>query len=507
MASKGVDFYAFVAEGYEIEIRKADAGKKDNPDVQHIHGSGPLRLFSEHYELYPKIFPPYYEGKFQFYARKDGKELFERSIRVNTLTGNIESDDITNIRIPSIVADNYSLSFGLYDADNTNPSSHQLYATLTPNRSNWMTQLLAKAKSKNISLENLSLSKLFLPGSHDAGMYTDVLLEVSNLANTQRDDIATQLALGARYFDFRPGKVTGEFVQFMLEARHNPDVLSNTIAKFLSGAALTLVELLFKSKLNEIIVYFQSKISQTSHIHAVIPGESYAGFIKNIVNFLSKEANKHEIVVINIATSGIVTEFEIPNIDKTEIRINGQDMRGKKLKLIEIPTREQLSDEIASIVHDAGIKVGNKASLKKNLQALINDNERLIILNEPVSCADTYSDDYESYDSQVITHEVKKVLGSSNTNDDLVKLQLQLTATGTKHGYGGIIRALKGGNKSTSPLYATKPATDLQSYQLLLNSLDQIKAQQALVVAQNDFYDNALTEVAVVINEHKLGLK
>ncbi len=64
--------------------------------------------------------------------------------------------------------------------------------TVAPDNSGWMGKLLS-----NNSM--ITLNKLTMPGSHDAGMYTDV----GSWYRTQHRTIGKQLKAGARYFDLR----------------------------------------------------------------------------------------------------------------------------------------------------------------------------------------------------------------------------------------------------------------------------------------------------------------
>ena len=502
MPSKGVDFYGFVAKGFELEIRKADAGNKDKPDVvQHISSNSVLRFFSDHYEINTNAFGLKYEGRFQFIARKDGRELYERSLRINANTGNIDNEDIGNIRIPARVENDYCLSFGLYDADSSNPNAHQIYATLTPNRKTWQSDFFrAVSDSQKKTLSDVFLKDIFLPGSHDAGMYTDMLTEAANMANTQHHNISKQLELGARYFDFRPGKLCKEVVPLLHEVKKHKSKILGPLAFITAGLGFIL-DWFLDGKINDLVPLFQSKVGKTSHIHAVIPGESYYDFIRETVSFLEK--NKEEIVVINIADSGILRDFEVPDLP-VDVIIEGQKVNGKKVKIVDVPSKAELEAEIQPLL-GSGIKIGSKASFNKSIRTLLDTHERLIILyrEEGPDTADTYGDDYVSYDKNVVTKAVKKLLSENNDSKEMVKLQLQLTPTGVPD---GIARAIKGTNKCTTPLYATKPRTDLESYRLLLEKADDIKSLKPLTVAQNDFYDNALTEIAVALNEYKAGL-
>jgi hypothetical protein len=72
-------------------------------------------------------------------------------------------------------------------------------ASLVFDRGNWMGDNIGTLRDKR-------LSQLVMPGSHDAGQYT----EEAVLTRTQTLSIGGQLAYGVRYFDLRPVKADGK---------------------------------------------------------------------------------------------------------------------------------------------------------------------------------------------------------------------------------------------------------------------------------------------------------
>lgn len=523
MPSKCVDFYSFVSEGYEIEIKKADAGKKDNPDVvKTIVGHSPLQISKESHDIDSALTSFMYEGKFQFIARKNGQELFERSIRVNSITGNIDIEDIANLKIPSRVEQNYSLSFGLYDSDSGTASlipdaiktlskfsldtkkwiddvqneiksgklkvsqltnRHQFYATLTPNMKQWQKEIFDEYKAKHGKLDDLPFSKLFLPGSHDAGMYTYLPGPISDFANTQRDTTLKQLELGSRYFDFRPGKIRPDYKKAFEEIIQKRDSFTDYYKN-----VLDYYKNLFMTFSATVMQPF---VGEIRHIHAFIPGDTFQNFISEIISFL--EANQSEIVVVQLANDGFMSST-----------------------MIETPNKSQLLSEIQDLLNNTTIKIGDKANLKESVQKILDADKRLIILfrEDDAQLVDTYTDDYASYDSQIVIDNFNRINFSDEKDKDYFKFQHQLTANGV---FGAMLRVvtsipgrfslnpLEPVNIFLSPLWSTKPGCDQRSYEWLLKNLNYT-SRQVLMVGINDFYDNAFTQVAKTISKMRLEL-
>ncbi|MBL4613784.1 MAG: hypothetical protein JKY27_02765 [Magnetovibrio sp.] len=200
----------------------------------------------------------------------------------------------------SIIHDDYAYSYGFHDAGfevgTSEPLTarkwlaHQSYAYITKSYKTWMTDVI---ENKPSNLE-IPLSTFALPGSHDAGMYeltvsataiiseladaylnldpkaqvtariilevvdglTDKMIEraVKNLALTQKDTITTQLSLGIRHFDFRPGHC------------------------------------------------FWSETTTLCHQHGFVPGCTLKSFLEQVKSFLLKHPK--EIVVTTFSNSG-----------------------------------------------------------------------------------------------------------------------------------------------------------------------------------------------------------
>lgn len=207
----------------------------------------------------------------------------------------------------SILTGDIVISFGFYDAGSGKfglTNKDQCYVTVTPNQSTWMGTLAPQ----NSLAARKPFSRFVLAAPHDDGMNTmqnadavingldandlwkmsdnlpevqafkkmlpsEILLHmipniVYGLAITQKDAISGMLALGARYFEFRPAYL----IPLFKDISHLEDKL-----------------------------YFQ---------HACIPGLAYDVFLESIVAFL--DSHSAEIVTIHIRWDGVAAECRRP---------------------------------------------------------------------------------------------------------------------------------------------------------------------------------------------------
>lgn len=235
-------------------------------------------------------------GRFTFKVFHNGNLVTEQWNEVNAITGGVGEGTMTSIvKTPSVVTPEVVVSYGFYRAGSGHdllPGRHQCYITVTPNYANWLGRVAPIGSPQR----DQPFRRLVLPAAHDVGMnsmancnmvlkhaggavvrtllannekYTQVLSQVadkvsgravaaiapnivSSLAITQKDTLQTILALGARYFEFRPAFMHNEVRRYM------PDK-----------------------------PYFQ---------HSAIPGMAYDEFLAGVVQFLLNHPT--EIVVI-----------------------------------------------------------------------------------------------------------------------------------------------------------------------------------------------------------------
>lgn len=479
MLSKGVDLYSFSSGGFSIQSNHivyehcwrhpVDGCPKDNK-----------QMYLQNYQYGKHSFqmeaaPSTSNDCLSIAVFQGDNQIYERSIQVSGITGNIDSEDLNNMMAPSHISADSCFSFGLYYSDSGHgglTNAHQLYGIVTENQSQWMERLFNDIGEERYA--NILLSDLIFPGSHDAGMYIEQPNHyLAAFANTQKDPIQYQLALGARVFDFRPGTLTPGWGLKLWD-----DVLPEYL-KLLFGAAGIVgaegLEALYADKENEI-----------RHIHSFIPGATYEQFLLEIIPFLME--NKNEIVIINAVSNGISEAVNLAH--KSDL--------------------DNLADKVLKR-YSSRLKMGDKQSLKKGVKELIDTNERLIVIGNDdvmgigngVKSESSYSDGaYQSANSENIVGAINELNGKEWSGKDIVEFFLQMTATATE---GGIARIVSSNYQSASPLFATKAATDMLTYEWFLNGNLKSDNQSSLVTIYNDFYDPGLTAIIAKVLRERLG--
>lgn len=229
---------------------------------------------------------------------------------ISPLTGAMQTkykDSPTNMMdTPSqfSAADNWAYSYGFYDSGAglgqlTNHDQSYLY--ITRDVSNWMGDLT----NRDPGFAASPLRTFVLPGSHDAGMYdmsavdkiahnsaflgfifglagfaTAKLAEpfakeiAQNFAMTQKDQVARQLDMGARYFDFRPGTCA-------------PGI----------------------------------PLGGIFHQHGPIPGVVYDHFLREMFTWL--KAHPTEIAVVCVGFAGFTADSMKPSYDDLNVTLKG----------------------------------------------------------------------------------------------------------------------------------------------------------------------------------------
>ncbi|XXH04578.1 hypothetical protein Hte_010995 [Hypoxylon texense] len=266
----------------------------------------------DHLEVDSSKIPGHFDfvGRFYFKVFNNGKEIVYEYNCINSRTGNLHGGTMTSIRDTKCHrVENLIITYGFYDAGSgvaglTNKD--QCWVAVTQDRSDWMGTVSPVGSPASDRL----FSTFCLPCPHDCGMNSmqsaDLVIDspalkflaaamvlipivgdvvaallafgittgqvskiVYGLAITQKESLEDTLAIGARYFEFRPGR----FPQPVRD----------------------------QSRLGESF-YF---------MHACIPGMSYDEFLDRCLGFLRQ--HPQEIIVVQLRSDGILDQIEKPN--------------------------------------------------------------------------------------------------------------------------------------------------------------------------------------------------
>ncbi len=463
--SKGIDYYAFINDGFGVTFSKpTNEGKDRQSDScptanQMWNGNFQISKADVSAPSSPDL-----EGTFKWQATQGETEIDSRHGDINVVTGDLSNTNMGDmLATPSLVKSDYCLSYGYYDSSFGKPpeaitNQDQSYVYLTHNQSSWMGDLT----DRNAKVLNKPFSTFALPGAHDAGMFTaenvakiiddsmfhealektvlgailtdDIALRlIIDLSMTQKDNVATMLNLGVRYFDFRPGLCI------------NPSLLDGDIF----------------------------------HQHSFVPGYAYRDFLSNLMTWL--ETHKTEVVVVAAGHSGFVL---------------GGMYKDAQAQVQNMP------DEVKANLGSTLI-FGDKSDLGTSIADLRSTNKRLLFLNQYDTPQDATK--YDSYSSAAYTTtDVKTIISALATMNpdgqktaDYTVLQLQGTASGTPSGIAtALYNATVKQSETASPLMSTKANFDHSTYPWLAENVVKNLDHTHLVVLLNDFADNALSNYA-----------
>jgi hypothetical protein len=502
--SKGVDYYAFIAKkNYSVvfsapknlnfSVSDITFNNTDDDDhsvaIQHGH----LEISEMDIGLLN------HTGEFQWNVYDEKKHTIERKyIDISPLTGNTGNTNIeSTLDENSIIKDDYAISYGFYDASSGDFSvltNHdQSYVYVTQNLSTWMGDMIKNnAKYKDCPLHTFALA-----GSHDAGMYnndaatnlmtnteySDFIIEqtkeyhdnafdpiieaiikvdseiaqkliktggkniIVNLAMTQKDNIKTQLNLGIRYLDIRPG-----FCAY-----------ANTFS--------------LPQKVED-----ATDVNNLFHQHKLVPGMDFETILNQILIWLND--NKTEIVVVSLNFQGFFSDEMKPSSNFIQTYI----------------------DSVVS-TNKINLKSGSQEDLTKTYQELIDSNKRLIFLNQLEDKSDAIK--YDSYTKSYETTNVDNIIQALNdmkdnpapATYDYMVLQLQGTANAI---LSDIADSSIMFSKKTSPLMSTKAMFDTQTYTWIYEHAAKDFDTDHLMVFLNDFSDNALAHQSMVITKNRM---
>ncbi|KAF2796193.1 PLC-like phosphodiesterase [Melanomma pulvis-pyrius CBS 109.77] len=469
MPSKGIKCYSYIAvQGVEIEF--SVPGQSITKRDLHQFGIDHLEVESKNLGSFK------FTGQFKFTVRRDGRELNNQWVDVNSMTGSLENGTMNNLeQTPSVFVEDLIVVYGFYDAGPGVaglPKQHQCYVTVTHNYENWMRDVVPP----NTDKADRPFHKMVLPSSHDIGMNSlqtaqallqkagtgvikevlgrslpgafDIINKVSDggvnhiapdiiraLAITQKDSLDTILKIGARYFEFRPAKCHRQM------QRVSP--LEDTW-------------------------YFQ---------HGAIPGMMYKQFLHDIVQFLSDHGD--EIVVVQNRWDGVPGECPRPNDD-------------------------ELRDVLNEVLRDKDIQVGNQDDMmRKSIKDLRNERKRLIVTRDVDQCSNYDDAANATLDGESMVNKLNDMGREPPRGHPITLLQCQATATNIRD---VIIASVMDSDVSTSPILATKPICDAKILPLLRGETGRnLSREESVVVLLNDFFDGATADVAITMCRERLG--
>jgi hypothetical protein len=521
-----VSFFAYTEPSFHIELHKEERPENSlgtyGIAYQQLTPGGPLQGYvHEDLEVTKPSPGDWLTVKLSFVVHESHKPCYERSIRI-TKDIEVNLEDVRNMALAPIITPEYCIAMGMYvpngAVSSDLPKTIQIYVAVTRNYENWMGDLF-----KKIGTDRTRFSQLILPGSHDSGMYgTRFPVQINNVANTQKDNIATQLRLGARFFDFRPGTISPEFLALLRHLKDTSALIDylNGFSKTSKGQLLEFALMIVAQKeikgiidtvqfvanhavaeavklaIRDFLLRFESAATEDHHIHAAIPGDSMTNFIHEIGAFL--ETHPQEIVTIKISRAGILDKIRLPKVDVHPFYIDGKRIDGEELEIVQVKDNAKIFAEIRSVMVKLGINVADKTLLNTPLKKLLGNNVRLFVLfQDEMDVLSSYSDDYLSCDANKIIAGIEKTVkdidNGENQKKNLIDLQLQLTPSGNSDALKSGLAVIDNVNATTSPLMGTKPRTDFATYPLIYDLVPGYANRQGLVTFINDYYDNGLT--------------
>lgn len=392
--------------------------------------------------------------------------------------------------------DNLVLAYGFYNAgakgDTPIQGHDQAYAYLTPSAQTWMGDIRAVDPA---TFDAATLGSVSFPGAHDAGMFTlasgidsasdlsryfndittlipgnwilgyleglagkAIISAVQNFALTQKDTSADALKAGVRFFDYRPGTPVAQIPGLGKDSYY--------------------------------------------HVHAVVPGYNFASFLGDVSTFLNDSANPHEIVIVNVKSSGIIPAVFTPLYDSDTPPENGY---------ADAETWITANADFGDL---SPLYVSDYADLSGlTLGEIYAANNRLIFFfgtgyND--SYPQNVPDDQNPYD----TWDVSNVMGAladtlPSCQDDtgnFTVFQLQDTASSAAiqdwtNEANVLGNATASGNGSV--LLATKGMWDYNTYNWAVGNLGSCKTMSVML---NDFAGNLLAYNAKTITAARMGI-
>lgn len=335
----------------------------------------------------------------------------------------------------------------------------RVYVYVTRNQEHWMRDLAAR----QTGARNAKLRRWVLPGSHDSGMFTTPGTPgglVDGLSVTQKNDAATQLRLGARYFDFRPGE------------------------NMATGGGL----------------YAQ---------HALIQGGRYEDFVRQVVSFLDDHPG--EIVLVELGDYGFVKGIRAPSnaellapfqqaakASKTGLRVTIAD---QSIETIRPPgTVDTITAAGPAPAAGPVPMAPTMMPFDQTYADLLASNRRLLITIKPSKefMPGSYTDGAYLGDGSKILDQLRETLRGcvkpkKHEGRSTTMLQLQSTTQGQPRNIARTALL-----SYASPLLGAKPLMDIRHY----TWVSELKPEETCgsgMIMINDFYDNLLSGLAAKV--------
>jgi hypothetical protein len=472
MFTKGIDYYAFL--------------DNDNFGVS-FYAPGLTPVSYRSYASMSKGNFQIFEGKFAWEVIKD-RVLTRRFAEINPFAGNLLRSNLKNMMsTQSIIAPDSALSYGFYDCGirtlaNSLTNQDQSYVYLTGNYSEWMKDLA----NKHPEFLDRPLNVLALPGAHDAGMF-----ETFNFKHLLgNEDFLDKLSSRLAYPLMRESKdIYGYDITDYVER-----IVINTACTQKDDISTMLDLGVRYFDFRPGYCYWSLREvpelgNKIFHQHSFIPGHLFYDFLCDILKWLA--THPAEIVVVNLNFQGFEEPSMKPSIDD----------------LMKLVRNVQLN----TITRNTAI--GGKDDLSVPIKLLLNENRRLIFLNQINAVSDARK--YDSYNDSYATTDVNKILTALNgmqrhppKDDAYTVLQLQGTATADLTVCSTSILDVisPGSSDAMSPLMSTKAIFDNSTYPWLANNVPRKFLPNSLLVFLNDFVDNALVKHAIDITRKRIDL-
>jgi hypothetical protein len=406
--------------------------------------------------------------EFHLQSRSETKTQFQNVLyKINTTTGSIAGNAVLKqkgriFKLPD--GSDGVMNYGVSHA--SPPITNQAYIYTGPRHNGWMGQLQSQ-------YSDLKFSDLVLPGAHDAGMYemtlkdtqdavaqlcgSNVALDalckagvsvgaqaLENFSITQKDDSATQMDFGTRYFDFRPA-------------------------------------------------YLKTDSHKTAyHVHNFITGASFADFLTGVNHFLA--SNAQEIAVVQIKDSGI-QESSFQPLSKAEV----------KNYLVQYISSTVGYDLVEDLRPFNDVKLADLATSGKRLIVLygnsnVNDSYSDAAYSQSLTDATSIITSLQATIQKTGTYQFTMLQLQDTGSSALVKHYVPVILKNPTSWANNLLASGTG-----NILQATKPLFDQQTYSWLTTSdaLSGIAQQSNMVVLLNDFVEVGLSAHAIGLTIHR----